>query len=166
MATTYGRMRSLVLTRELLNELAKAVEPTELRFRAADLLKDYPSIADIDELNRRAPHVIGEVLPSPELLMTQEKFETELRRLGLSPDQLSPVDAVLATLPVPAGARVAFYLSRRGSLAGATPLEALARGQLEKVLNTAWSYVNGPRVSDDFLPDRASQQQPPHEGWK
>lgn len=52
MATSYGRMRSLVLTRQLLKELANADEPTELRFRAAELLKDYPSIADLDELNR------------------------------------------------------------------------------------------------------------------
>lgn len=73
--------------------------------------------------------------------MTQDKFEAELKRLGLEPTALAPVDAVLSTLPVPAGASVAFYLSHRGSLAGATPLEALAAGQLEKVLDAAAAYV-------------------------
>lgn len=59
---------------------------------------------------------------------------------GLRPEDLTAVDRVLTVHP---GARVQFPVSRRGSLAGLTPLEAMAAGQLAKVIDAAQAYAQG-----------------------
>lgn len=53
--------------------------------------------------------------------------------------QLSAVSRALGDLP--GGAKFQFFVSRKGSLAGATPLEALSAGRLQKVLELAAAYV-------------------------
>jgi len=55
--------------------------------------------------------------------------------------QLEKVSKVLGDLP--GASKLHFFLSGWGSLAGKTPLEAIAAGQLDRVLNTAHGFVQG-----------------------
>jgi hypothetical protein len=55
--------------------------------------------------------------------------------------QLEKVSKVLGDLP--GASKLHFFLSGWGSLAGKTPLEAIAAGQLDRVLNTAQDFVQG-----------------------
>jgi hypothetical protein len=45
--------------------------------------------------------------------------------------------------PLPGASKLQFFLNARGSLGGRTPLEALADGQLDKVLAAAEGFVQG-----------------------
>jgi hypothetical protein len=54
--------------------------------------------------------------------------------------QLEAVTKVLGDLP--GGAKLQFFLSRKGSLGGATPLEALAEGKLRKVKDIAAAFAD------------------------
>jgi len=53
--------------------------------------------------------------------------------------QLGAVTKTLGDLP--GGAKMQFFLSRKGSLSGKSPLEALAAGQFEKVMHGAAAYA-------------------------
>ncbi len=55
--------------------------------------------------------------------------------------KLEKVSKVLGDLP--AASKLHFFMSRRGSLAGKTPLEALAAGQFDKVMNSAQGFAEG-----------------------
>ena len=55
--------------------------------------------------------------------------------------KLEKVSKVLGDLP--AASKLHFFLGGRGSLAGKTPLEALAAGQLDKVMNSAQGFAQG-----------------------
>ena len=58
-------------------------------------------------------------------------------------DQLQALLEVIDALEgVPLGARMQFFLGRKGSLGGVTPLEALQRGRLEKVLDVAHAFAD------------------------
>lgn len=55
----------------------------------------------------------------------------------------SQIEAVTKLLgDLPGGAKLQFFLNRRGSLAGATPLEALAQGKLQKVKDVAAAFAD------------------------
>jgi len=54
--------------------------------------------------------------------------------------QLEAATKVLGELP--GGAKLQFFLNRRGSLGGATPLEALAKGKLQKVKDVAAAFAD------------------------
>jgi len=54
--------------------------------------------------------------------------------------QLEAVTKELGNLP--GGAKLQFFMNRRGSLGGATPLEALAAGKLEKVKDVAAAFAD------------------------
>lgn len=54
---------------------------------------------------------------------------------------LAAVSKALARLP--GGAKMQFFASRKGSLSGVTPLEALAEGRLQKVVDLAAAYAEG-----------------------
>jgi hypothetical protein len=54
--------------------------------------------------------------------------------------QLEAVTKVLGDLP--GGAKLQFFSNRRGSLGGATPLEALAAGKLQKVKDVAAAFAD------------------------
>lgn len=54
--------------------------------------------------------------------------------------QLEAVTKVLGDLP--GGAKLQFFLTRKGSLGGATPLEALAQGKLQKVKDVAAAFAD------------------------
>lgn len=54
--------------------------------------------------------------------------------------QLEAVTKVLGELP--GGAKLQFFLARRGSLGGATPLDALAEGKLQKVKDVAAAFAD------------------------
>lgn len=56
--------------------------------------------------------------------------------------QLSAVTRALDDLP--GGSKLQFFLSRRGSLNGATPLQALQAGRIEKVLDIAAAFAEIP----------------------
>lgn len=57
--------------------------------------------------------------------------------------QRSQVEAVTKLLgDLPGGAKLQFFLNRRGSLAGVTPLEALAQGKLQKVKDVAAAFAD------------------------
>lgn len=53
--------------------------------------------------------------------------------------QLYAVTKMLGDLP--GGAKLQFFLARKGSLSGATPLAAIASGRLEQVLRMAGAYA-------------------------
>ncbi|MEJ8815231.1 hypothetical protein WKW77_29475 [Variovorax ureilyticus] len=55
--------------------------------------------------------------------------------------KLEKVSKVLGDLL--AASKLHFFLGARGSLAGKTPLEALAAGQLDKVVNSAQGFAQG-----------------------
>jgi hypothetical protein len=66
MATAYSRTKALVLTKELLQELAAPDTPgvtDALRSRAQELLRAYPTLLDIDALHRAAPELLGPAPP-------------------------------------------------------------------------------------------------------
>jgi hypothetical protein len=73
------------------------------------------------------------------MTLSPDALAAEIARLNIRPEQLAPVDQVLAS--VAPGARLQFSLNRRGSLGGLTPLEALAAGRLSKVLDLAAAFV-------------------------
>lgn len=54
--------------------------------------------------------------------------------------QLEAVTKLLGDLP--GGAKLMFLLNRKGSLGGATPLEALAEGKLQKVKDVAAAFAD------------------------
>jgi hypothetical protein len=54
--------------------------------------------------------------------------------------QLKAVTKVLGELP--GGGKLQFFLNRRGSLGGATPLQALAEGKLQKVKDIAAAFAD------------------------
>jgi len=54
--------------------------------------------------------------------------------------QLEAATKMLGELP--GGAKLQFFLNRRGSLGGATPLEALAKGKLQKVKDVAAAFAD------------------------
>lgn len=54
--------------------------------------------------------------------------------------QLEAVTKVLGELP--GGAKLQFFLTRKGSLGGSTPLEALAQGRLQKVKDVAAAFAD------------------------
>jgi hypothetical protein len=54
--------------------------------------------------------------------------------------QLEAVTKELGNLP--GGAKLQFFMNRRGSLGGTTPLEALAAGKLEKVKDVAAAFAD------------------------
>ena len=57
--------------------------------------------------------------------------------------QRSQVEAVTKVLgDLPGGAKLQFFLNRKGSLGGATPLEALADGKLQKVKDIAAAFAD------------------------
>jgi hypothetical protein len=58
------------------------------------------------------------------------------------PHQRAKVQAVAKALgEIPAGAKLQFFLAPRGSLGGATPLEALAQGKLALVKDVALAFA-------------------------
>lgn len=57
-------------------------------------------------------------------------------------DQLQALLEVIEALKgVPLGGKMQFLLGRKGSLGGLTPLEALERGQLEKVRDVGLAFA-------------------------
>ena len=54
--------------------------------------------------------------------------------------QLKAVTRTLGDLP--GGAKLQFFLTRKGSLGGATPLEALAQGKLQQVKDVATAFAD------------------------
>lgn len=70
-----------------------------------------------------------------------------------TPLTLQALLTVIETLHrLPMGAKMQFFLGRQGSLGGLTPLEALERGQLEKVQGVALAFA----ASFDFEPPKAN----------
>lgn len=67
----------------------------------------------------------------------------DLERMVSNP-LYSGIDQVMRVLaPLPDGAKLEFLCSRRGSLGGAAVLDALAMGQLARVLAAAEAFVQG-----------------------
>jgi hypothetical protein len=57
-------------------------------------------------------------------------------------EQIEAVAKVLEDLPD--GSKLQFFLSHKGSLGGITPLEALAAGRMEEVLDVAAAFAEVP----------------------
>jgi hypothetical protein len=66
MTTPYLRTRALVLTKELLQRLAEldvGVVPPSISAEAGRLLRDYPTLADIEAAHKERPDIYGPVPP-------------------------------------------------------------------------------------------------------
>jgi hypothetical protein len=75
-------------------------------------------------------------------ILTPEQLELRLQNIATTPAERRRIEGINAVLaPLTHGARLQFWLNRRGSLGGITPLEALARGQFEKVRDIAEAFA-------------------------
>jgi hypothetical protein len=63
MTIPYERTRSLVQAKELLQRLADGEVPSTLRAHAQGLLRNFPTLAEIDKLHLAAPDLIGPAPP-------------------------------------------------------------------------------------------------------
>jgi len=108
--------------------------------RRGELLASAEFIAQLD-WSRQA---LSKALGSNRVFYVDFKGERYFPAFYADPayqrSQLEAVTRVLGELP--GGAKLQFFLNRRGSLAGATPLEALAQGKLEKVKDVAAAFAD------------------------
>ena len=75
-------------------------------------------------------------------MLTPEQLELRLQNLATTPSEHKRIEAISAALArLTHGARLQFWLNPKGSLGGLTPLEAVARGQFEKVRDVAEAFA-------------------------
>jgi hypothetical protein len=74
--------------------------------------------------------------------LSPEQLDGRLQGVATTPEQRRCIEGISAVLaPLTHGARLQFWFNPRGSLAGLTPLEALARGHLEQVRVAAKGFA-------------------------
>ncbi|RYD82251.1 MAG: hypothetical protein EOP84_09670 [Verrucomicrobiaceae bacterium] len=129
----------------------KAETLQELRQQARDalsaLVKDGTLIPAKDFLAERrfTKQAMSKALGANRVFSLDVDGETYLPAFYIDPNhdvrKLEKVSKVLGDLP--GASKLHFFMSGWGSLGGKTPLEALAHGQLEAVMNTAHGFTEG-----------------------
>lgn len=75
MTTPYERTRALALTKELLQRLASFgfdTVPPSISAEADRLLRDYPTLLDIEAAHKSNPEIYGPVPPFQRVIQNQE----------------------------------------------------------------------------------------------
>lgn len=116
------------------------IDTTTNMVRAGYLI---PSAEFRSMMGWRAPASLSKALAAGRVFALtsegQEHFPSFFADPTYNRRQLYQVTKMLGNLP--GGAKLQFFLARKGSLSGATPLAALASGRLEQVLRMAGAYA-------------------------
>lgn len=75
MTTPFERTRALVLTRQFLQKLAEpfvGVVPLEVMAEADRLLRDFPTLLEIDTAHKACPELFGPAPPFQRVVMNPE----------------------------------------------------------------------------------------------
>lgn len=125
---------------------ASAPEPATVRAKLTEMVgaRELLGTADFLEELGLSRQALSKALAGNRMFYVEFRGERYFPAFYVDPmyrrTQLEAVTKELGDLP--GGAKLQFFLNRRGSLGGITPLEALAAGKLEKVKGIAAAFAD------------------------
>jgi len=120
--------------------------PDTVRTKLTQMVRARELLASADFLNELglSKQALSKALGANRMFYVDFRGERYFPAFYVDPmyrrTQLEAVTKELGNLP--GGAKLQFFMNRRGSLGGATPLEALAAGKLDKVKDVAAAFAD------------------------